>query len=58
MLLADEPTGNLDSKDGEAIMTLLDQLNEEGKTICMVTHAHRFAGLGNRSIELQDGRVC
>lgn len=54
MLLADEPTGNLDSQNGEAIMTLLDQLNAEGTTICMVTHDHRFAERSSRSIELQD----
>ena len=57
VLLADEPTGNLDSSNGEAIMDLLDELNAEGKTICMVTHDARFAGRGKRMLVLRDGCV-
>jgi len=57
VLLADEPTGNLDSKNGDAIMELLDQLNAEGKTICMVTHDNRFADRGRRTVVLEDGQV-
>jgi putative ABC transport system ATP-binding protein len=55
LLLADEPTGNLDTFNGSAIMDLLDELNAEGKTICMVTHDARFAGRAKRKIELKDG---
>lgn len=57
VLLADEPTGNLDSNNAEAIMDLLDELNKEGKTICMVTHDTRFAGRGKRMLTLRDGCV-
>ena len=57
VLLADEPTGNLDSKNGEAIMDLLDELNSEGRTICMVTHDARFAGRATRVVELADGQI-
>jgi putative ABC transport system ATP-binding protein len=57
ILLADEPTGNLDSKNGEAVMTLLDELHREGATICMVTHDPRFARHADRQIHLFDGRV-
>lgn len=57
VLLADEPTGNLDSKNGEAIMQLLDELNSEGTTICMVTHDTRFAERSKRTINLQDGQL-
>lgn len=57
VLLADEPTGNLDSKNGEAIMQLLDELNAEGTTICMVTHDMRFAERSKRKINLQDGQL-
>ncbi len=57
VLLADEPTGNLDSKNGDAIMELLDELNAEGKTICMVTHDPRFAERGMRRVTLEDGVV-
>jgi putative ABC transport system ATP-binding protein len=55
LLLADEPTGNLDTFNGSAIMDLLDELNMEGKTICMVTHDARFAGRAKRRIDLKDG---
>ena len=57
ILLADEPTGNLDSKNGEAVMTLLQELHREGATICMVTHDPRYAKVAERSIHLFDGRV-
>ncbi len=57
ILLADEPTGNLDSANGEAVMTLLRELHREGATICMVTHDVRFAERAQRTIHLLDGRV-
>jgi putative ABC transport system ATP-binding protein len=57
ILLADEPTGNLDSKNGEAVMDLLKELHGEGATICMVTHDPRYARHAGRSIHLFDGRV-
>jgi putative ABC transport system ATP-binding protein len=57
ILLADEPTGNLDSKNGEAVMELLHDLHKEGATICMVTHDPRYARNAERSIHLFDGRV-
>src|SRR6266516_4171616 len=57
ILLADEPTGNLDSKNGEAVMDLLRELHREGATICMVTHDDRFARHADRQIHLFDGRV-
>jgi putative ABC transport system ATP-binding protein len=57
ILLADEPTGNLDSKNGEAVMELLRELHREGATICMVTHDPRYARSADRSIHLFDGRV-
>jgi putative ABC transport system ATP-binding protein len=57
ILLADEPTGNLDSKNGEAVMDLLRELHREGATICMVTHDPRYAAHAERSIHLFDGRI-
>ena len=57
ILLADEPTGNLDSKNGEAVMDLLANLHQEGATICMVTHDPRFARHADRIVNLFDGRV-
>ena len=57
ILLADEPTGNLDSKNGEAVMTLLAELHAEGSTICMVTHDNRFAAHAQRQVHLFDGKV-
>ncbi len=57
ILLADEPTGNLDSKNGEAVMQLLGELHREGATICMVTHDARFARHAQRTVHLLDGRV-
>ena len=57
ILLADEPTGNLDSANGEAVMTLLNELHQEGATICMVTHDPRYAAKADRSVMLFDGRI-
>ena len=57
ILLADEPTGNLDSKNGSAVMGLLKELHDEGATICMVTHAPRYAHEADRSVHLFDGQV-
>src|ERR1051326_2416586 len=57
ILLADEPTGNLDSANGEAVMNLLSELHRDGATICMVTHDPRYALLAERSITLFDGRI-
>ena len=57
ILLADEPTGNLDSRSGEAVMELLKELHQSGATICMVTHDPRYARHAERSIHLFDGRV-
>jgi putative ABC transport system ATP-binding protein len=57
ILLADEPTGNLDSKHGEAVMTLLHDLHREGATICLVTHDARYAAHAHRTIALFDGRA-
>jgi putative ABC transport system ATP-binding protein len=57
ILLADEPTGNLDSKNGEAVMDLLRELHRGGATICMVTHDPRYAAHADRSVHLFDGRM-
>ena len=57
ILLADEPTGNLDSQNGEQVMDLLRELHRGGATICMVTHDPRYARYADRSIHLFDGRV-
>src|SRR5271154_1985982 len=57
ILLADEPTGNLDSTNGEAVMELLRELHRGGATICMVTHDPRYARYADRSIRLFDGRI-
>ncbi len=57
ILLADEPTGNLDSGNGEAVMTLLRELHQAGSTICMVTHDPRYAEFADRTIRLFDGRI-
>jgi putative ABC transport system ATP-binding protein len=57
ILLADEPTGNLDSRNGEAVMDLLKELHVGGATICMVTHDERFAGHAERAVHLLDGQV-
>ena len=57
ILLADEPTGNLDSKNGDAVMQLLDDLHRQGATICIVTHDPRFAAHAGRVVNLLDGRI-
>ena len=57
ILLADEPTGNLDSANGESVMELLHELHRGGATVCMVTHDPRYAQHAERSIHLFDGRV-
>src|SRR5215213_2368805 len=57
ILLADEPTGNLDSKNGEAVMDLLRDLHRGGATICMVTHDPRFTKYADRTVHLFDGRI-
>jgi len=57
ILLADEPTGNLDSTNGEAVMDLMSELHKAGATICMVTHDPRYAEYADRTIHLFDGRI-
>mgnify|MGYP001174076458 FL=1 len=57
LILADEPTGNLDSKNGQEVMNLLSELNKEGTTIVMVTHSQHDAGFASRTINLLDGQV-
>ena len=57
ILLADEPTGNLDSANGEAVMRLLQELHQGGATVCMVTHDPRYALHADRTVHLFDGRV-
>lgn len=57
IILADEPTGNLDSKNAEAVMQLFEQLHKEGATICMVTHDPRSASQAKRRIEMLDGTI-
>ncbi|MGZ8710693.1 MAG: ABC transporter ATP-binding protein [Thermoanaerobaculia bacterium] len=57
IVLADEPTGNLDSRNGESVMTLMRELNRDGATICMVTHDPRYAKHADRSVHLFDGRI-
>jgi putative ABC transport system ATP-binding protein len=57
ILLADEPTGNLDSANGEAVMELLRELHRSGSTLCMVTHDPRFARYAGRAVHLFDGRI-
>ena len=57
LLLVDEPTGNLDSKNGDAVMEMLQQLNRDGTTLCMVTHDPRYADMASRKLHLLDGRI-
>jgi putative ABC transport system ATP-binding protein len=57
ILFADEPTGSLDSKSGDAVMDLLDELHAGGATICMVTHSREYARRAHRAIHLFDGRI-
>ena len=58
ILLVDEPTGNLDSKSGDQVIEVLQQLNDKGTTICMVTHDVRYAKLASRQLQLLDGNLC
>lgn len=58
ILLVDEPTGNLDSKNGDAVMAMLAKLNAEGMTICMVTHDSRYADMATRKLHLLDGLIA
>ncbi len=57
LILVDEPTGNLDSKNGDQVMALLEQLNKDGSTIVMVTHDSRYSRSANRQIQLLDGQI-
>ena len=57
ILLADEPTGNLDSKNGGAVMDLMRELHQNGATICMVTHDPRYEKYAERTVHLFDGRI-
>jgi putative ABC transport system ATP-binding protein len=57
ILLADEPTGNLDSKNGDSVMDLLRELHHDGATVCMVTHDPRFTRVAERTVHLFDGRI-
>ena len=57
ILLADEPTGNLDSRNGSAVMRLLEELHGDGATICMVTHDPRYSHLADRTVHLFDGQI-
>ncbi len=57
LLLLDEPTGNLDSKNGDAVMDILCELNSQGNTLCMVTHDPRYADMASRKLHLLDGRI-
>ncbi|MCY3704796.1 MAG: ABC transporter ATP-binding protein [Gammaproteobacteria bacterium] len=57
ILLADEPTGNLDSRNGSAVMRLLEELHDDGATICMVTHDPRYSHLADRTVHLFDGQI-
>ena len=57
LILADEPTGNLDSKNGREVMNLLRELNDDGTTIVMVTHSQKDAATAQRTIDLFDGRI-
>ena len=57
ILLVDEPTGNLDSKSGDQIMAILEQLNKDGTTICMVTHDAHYADMATKQFKLSDGKI-
>jgi putative ABC transport system ATP-binding protein len=57
LLLVDEPTGNLDSRNGDAVMDMLCELNNNGTTLCMVTHDPRYADMASRKLHLLDGRI-
>ncbi len=57
LILADEPTGNLDTKNGEEVLGMLDTLNQQGTTILMVTHSHEHASRAHRIVNMLDGKV-
>ena len=57
ILLVDEPTGNLDSKSGDQVMDVLEKLNDNGTTICMVTHDPRYADMAKTQLRLLDGAI-
>ncbi|MBC3765541.1 ABC transporter ATP-binding protein [Neptunicella marina] len=57
VLLVDEPTGNLDSKSGNQVMQLLGELNQQGTTICLVTHDYRYADMAKRKLQMLDGAI-
>jgi putative ABC transport system ATP-binding protein len=57
IILADEPTGNLDSKSGSAIMKILNELHDEGKTIVLITHDNSIAQSARRTVKIQDGKI-
>ncbi|WP_440054464.1 ABC transporter ATP-binding protein [Pseudoalteromonas sp. T1lg65] len=57
LLLVDEPTGNLDSRNGDAVMEILRELNQQGTTVCMVTHDPRYADMATRKLHLLDGKI-
>ena len=57
LILADEPTGNLDSKSGDAVMQILNSLNREGRTIILITHDDKIARTAGRMVQIQDGRI-
>ncbi|WP_347562439.1 ABC transporter ATP-binding protein [Clostridium sp. KNHs216] len=57
IILADEPTGNLDSKSGAAVMRILNSLNEEGKTVVLITHDEKIAASAGRVVQIQDGQI-
>ena len=57
LILADEPTGNLDTKNGEEVLGMLDTLNQQGTTILMVTHSNEHAARAHRIIDMLDGKV-
>ena len=58
LILADEPTGNLDTRNGEEVMGMLDILNQQGTTVLMVTHSHEHAARAQRIVSMVDGRIA
>ncbi len=58
LILADEPCGNLDSKAGETVMSMLHQMNKLGKTVVLITHDHAAAKTADRQVKISDGRIC
>jgi len=58
LILADEPTGNLDPKAADGILDMIKEINDEGKTVVLITHDPRIAGIAKRNIHIEDGKVC